>query len=419
MPCSNLRFLVVEDHPVQRRLAVTLLRSLGATVIHEAEDGQQALQVTRDPSRPLDIVITDISMPGMDGMEMMRNLASAASPVSLILNSALSPPVLASVANMAVAYGIQLLGVISKPIAALKLVPLVDLHREMRSQTRALPFSLAEIAGGLSRGEFDTLYEPRVDMATSDVLGFHAVAHWQRPDQALLAPPDFMPSIQAYGLADNLAWTCLSKAVRQAAAWIEQGRPVRISASIPAISLADPDVGRRAARAAREAGLQPELVTLAVPASVIERQTALDIETLARIRVAGFGLALEGFGASDVPKDHLARLPLTELHLAGQLLSGSDPSGRAELVVALDTAQQLRLPVIARDLKSLDQWNLLQGWGCTGAQGPFVSPPMKPSRVSNWLDGRPALAGAKDAMGKPLELTRPGASMPAPARRPP
>ena len=70
-------------------MLVQLLNSLGAQAVHSAEDGHAALQVIRDPDRPVDIVVSDLAMPGMDGMEFIRHLSDTGAKVSLILASAL------------------------------------------------------------------------------------------------------------------------------------------------------------------------------------------------------------------------------------------------------------------------------------------------------------------------------------------
>jgi len=64
----DLRFLVVEDQELQRTILVTLLASLGARNTVEAADGQSALDIIQAQDQPIDIVITDLAMPGMDGM---------------------------------------------------------------------------------------------------------------------------------------------------------------------------------------------------------------------------------------------------------------------------------------------------------------------------------------------------------------
>ena len=129
MPCKSLRFLVVEDHDFQRGALVRLLKTLGAPTVYDAGDGHAALQVIRDSSRPVDIVISDLAMPGMDGMEFVRHLGETGARVSLILASAVDDALLASVGAMAHADEISLLGVIGKPPTAAKLAPLIEAHR--------------------------------------------------------------------------------------------------------------------------------------------------------------------------------------------------------------------------------------------------------------------------------------------------
>jgi PAS domain S-box-containing protein len=65
--------LVVDDHPVNRNLVVTLLGYRGHTVL-EASDGAEALMIAQ--SRRIDLVITDLVMPVMDGYELVRELRS-------------------------------------------------------------------------------------------------------------------------------------------------------------------------------------------------------------------------------------------------------------------------------------------------------------------------------------------------------
>lgn len=69
---KNLQFLVVDDFSTMRRIIRNLLRDLGCSNIVEAEDGNAALNALA--ASKIDFVITDIHMPGMDGMELVRQL---------------------------------------------------------------------------------------------------------------------------------------------------------------------------------------------------------------------------------------------------------------------------------------------------------------------------------------------------------
>src|SRR5271165_3851708 len=109
---ANLNFLVAEDHDFQRSELVRMLQNLGATEVTAAADGRAALALMRSTPRPYDIVVSDINMPGMDGMEFIRHLGEARARVSLIIASALERPLISSIETMSAAYGVRVLGVI-------------------------------------------------------------------------------------------------------------------------------------------------------------------------------------------------------------------------------------------------------------------------------------------------------------------
>src|SRR4051812_8572864 len=74
MNIAQIRFLVVEDHGFQRWVAEGALKALGAELVCSAEDGAAALAILDDADQPIDIVISDLEMPQMDGMELIRRI---------------------------------------------------------------------------------------------------------------------------------------------------------------------------------------------------------------------------------------------------------------------------------------------------------------------------------------------------------
>lgn len=129
MSINELNLLVVEDDAFQRQLIVNMLRSLGATTILEAGDGRQALAVLRDAgAAPVDIVICDLSMPEMDGMEFLRQMGRENHHPAVVVTSALDDMMLSSAERMAKMHGIRLLGVAQKPISLSYLKDLLAKH---------------------------------------------------------------------------------------------------------------------------------------------------------------------------------------------------------------------------------------------------------------------------------------------------
>lgn len=389
MPCRNLRFLVVEDHEFQRHALVRLLRTLGAEAVHSAEDGRAALQVIRDPDRPVDIVISDLSMPGMDGLEFVRHLSESGARVSLILASALEAPLLLSIANMARAYKVRLLGVVGKPAAAVKLQPLIELHRQQQAESGSedSAFGLAEIADAWAHGEFEAWFEPRVRLNTGAVVAMDAKPRWRHPTRGLLEPADFMPSMAARGLQDDFAWLVLQKCVAQCRAWRGAGLDLAVAAPLLFSSLTDTQMAARIRQIAANEEVEPRHLVLGVREDALNTGQARALENLARLRVEGFGLAIDDFGSGPMEIERLAMVAFTEVKILSTFVSGAhrDEGVRAGLAVGLEMAQQLKLRAIAAGISSKDEWELLHDWGCEQGQGPFIAEAMPAQAVESWL----------------------------------
>lgn len=128
--CAGLVFLVVEGHEFQRGIIVRLLRQLGALEVHGFADGASALAAARELRWPA-ILVLDLAMPELNGMEVMRVAALEGLALSVIVNSALAQDMLGWPLQTARSYGTTVLGAVSKPLTAAKLVPLLAQHRSV------------------------------------------------------------------------------------------------------------------------------------------------------------------------------------------------------------------------------------------------------------------------------------------------
>lgn len=71
---SDPRFLIVDDFSTMRRIVRNLLKEIGYSNIEEAEDGSIALNMLR--SGKFDFVVSDVNMPNMTGLELLKNIKS-------------------------------------------------------------------------------------------------------------------------------------------------------------------------------------------------------------------------------------------------------------------------------------------------------------------------------------------------------
>ncbi len=118
---SGLRILVVEDNPTNRLVATKILESLGASV-QTAEDGVYGLEAIQ--AHPYDLVLMDVQMPRMDGVEATRQVRALPGQVSAI-------PIIGLTANAmshqwAEYRDVGMDGIVSKPIAVPALIEEID-----------------------------------------------------------------------------------------------------------------------------------------------------------------------------------------------------------------------------------------------------------------------------------------------------
>lgn len=135
----DLNFLVIEDHAFQRAMLEQMLRGLGAERVSSAANGKEAMRLLRDAR--FDIVITDLMMPEVDGIELIPVLVKTAHQVGLVLAS-VDPASLEVAAAIAAARGLRVLGTIEKPVTPDKLRPLLEKYA---------PGSVAAVPGSRPR----------------------------------------------------------------------------------------------------------------------------------------------------------------------------------------------------------------------------------------------------------------------------
>jgi len=394
MQIDQLCFLVVEDHDFQRRTTVRMLESLGAKSVHEAPEGRVALAIIQDPTRPVDIVICDLDMPGMDGMEFIRHLGASGLPVSVILASALERNLVASVETMTEAYGIRLLGVVEKPLTPGKLAPLIELHKPVqtkpdRPKAAGPSFTLQEITAGLKNDEFEPFFQPKIELATRQVKGAEALARWRHPQKGIVAPYAFIKPLEDNDLIDELTWLMLKKAAAFCSTWRSAGLDATVSVNLSLKSLSDIHLADHVTELVRSENLEPSQMILEVTESAATTDVGPALENLARLRMKGFGLSIDDYGTGYSSMQQLTRIAFTELKIDQSFVANAakQESARVILGSSLDMAKKLNITAVAEGVETQQDWDLLRQLGCGLAQGYFMARPMEAGTFLDWVQG--------------------------------
>lgn len=393
---DSLHFLIVEDEPFQRDALAMLLTNIGARHIQQAENGRVALDLlqeleTRADSTPVDIALCDLDMPEMDGMALLRNLAGLKDKPNVILVSGMDTAMRDSVAIMARAYDLRLLGVMPKPPSRSKLLALLDQHDPVRhkksQQSSRLAISRDEIAGGLKNGEFVPYFQPKVDMASGRVVGVEALARWNSPAHGLLAPGAFLAAVEEHGLMDSLTWIILAQSATIGLRWHEQGLPLLVSVNLSLSSLGRVELAERIFEVVTSRGMKPSSMILEVTESAAMSVIGPSLENLARLRLRGFGLSIDDYGTGYSSLQQLTRVPFTELKIDQSFVreAAHQETTRSVVESSLDIARKLGLKTTAEGIETPEHWDMLSTMGCDIAQGYLIAKPMPAGAIPDWV----------------------------------
>ena len=129
------RVLVVDDDAIARRQTSMLLASMGVGEILTADSGEGALtEIARGEDGSIDLLITDLKMPGMDGIEFLRRLAQVGYLGALVISSGVDEQLLQTASDLVRSKGLHLRGAVKKPLTCESLASLLTASRDSEAR---------------------------------------------------------------------------------------------------------------------------------------------------------------------------------------------------------------------------------------------------------------------------------------------
>ncbi|OIO71090.1 MAG: diguanylate phosphodiesterase [Zetaproteobacteria bacterium CG12_big_fil_rev_8_21_14_0_65_55_1124] len=389
---NELNFMVVEDDDFQRKVVTEMLLSLGATMVCDASNGRQALDILRrEKHKQIDIVICDLNMPEMDGMEFLRHLGEERQHVSIIITSSLDKKLIDSVGKMADMHDIHLLGKIEKPVTPSTLKVLISQYRSPENKRRqqiiaqTSPFTLYEILDGVRAKQIEPFYQPKLNIASGAVVGAEALARWIHPQHGVITPDAFIPQLEQSGNIDGLTFLMLEKAASACRMFHNKGFQISISVNLSLVSLDDTNLADRIMKVVKAAEADPEHIILEITESAAMTNVAHSLENLARLRMYGFGLSIDDYGTGYASMQQLTRIPFSELKIDRSFVKDVSDNEALRVVVeqSIQMARKLGVKTVAEGVENRQDWDVLKEIGCDTGQGFFIA---KPMNLESFLD---------------------------------
>jgi EAL domain-containing protein (putative c-di-GMP-specific phosphodiesterase class I) len=248
-----------------------------------------------------------------------------------------------------------------------------------------------ELRQGMHRDELFLVYQPRIDIATRQVVGAEALLRWRHPRYGILSPESFLPLADDTGLLVPIGGWVLREACKQGRRWADEGLgPLTVVVNVTSRQLRDGPLMDQVNAALRDSGLPPSSLLLELPETVM-RQVPESMEaTLRAITEGGVRLGVDDFGTGYASLPTLQRLHASSVCIDRKLLSGvpqdAERAGLARALIAL--ARGMNFEVVAKGVESPAQREFLSESGCRICQGSLFAVANSADAVAPMLRAR-------------------------------
>lgn len=386
---STFRILVLDDEPFMLRLIVRILADQGFALVTGCDNGRAALEQVAG-SNPPDLILSDLNMPEMDGVEFVRKLVEHSYMGSLILVSGEDERVLQTTEKLVQAHRITLLGHLNKPVSPAGLTKLLEKWSppsSASSHAAKRAYSANEVRTAITNGELVNHYQPKVALATGQVVGVETLVRWCHPRDGMVFPDQFIGVAEEHGLIDDLTYAVLAAALAQTRSWHEAGLELKVAVNVSMDNLASLAFPGDVADLATVAGVAPQSVMLEVTESRLMGDLRAPLEILTRLRLKRFGLSIDDFGTGHSSLVQLRDIPFSQLKVDQSFVHGAHANEtiRAIFFASVNLGKQLGMEIVAEGVEDQADWDFLRQTRCDLAQGYFIAKPMAAADLPGWI----------------------------------
>lgn len=386
---KKLNVLVVDDSNVQRNHVMNMCVEQGVGGVVGAINGVDAIDKLKQET--FDLVFIDLEMPIMDGVELSRTIAKEKLALSVIILSSKDPSLISSIGTMAESDGLNVLGTFKKPM---QVTDLENSFNRLISNTRTNEnhkiynrLSVEDLKSGIDNKEIILFYQPKLTSKGLLLKGVEALARWNHPTLGFVSPVEFITAAEEFGIISELTHYLFNIALKQKVLWRERGVNFHVAFNLSPLSLADIGLANKISEQVENFKIEPKEIVLEVTENAICGEISTAIETLAKLRLKGFKLAIDDYGTGFANAQQLSRVPATELKLDRILVDNiaTRPQQLAILKSTVNLAKDLGLATVAEGVENYDDFKLLFQLNIDLVQGYYFAKPMDAQALVQWL----------------------------------
>lgn len=235
------------------------------------------------------------------------------------------------------------------------------------------------IVTALKNGEFALYIQPKVDMATGQIIGGEALVRWMDPEHGMIPPGDFLPVLEKNGLVIDLDVYMWEQVFRMQSGLIKEGRqPVPVSVNVSRVHAYDKNFCDTLCRLSEEYQVSPSYVPLELTESAFLWDKQGMYQQLEDLQCRGFMTSMDDFGTGYSSMKMLKNQPMDEIKVDQAFIRDLEQNEKSRIVTryTIHMLQELDTNIIAEGVETEEQKNFLLECGCRKAQGFLFYRPM-------------------------------------------
>lgn len=271
--------------------------------------------------------------------------------------------------------------------------------RQMKLRVTVQQERERELRDVLTKREFELWYQPIFRLANGQVEAFEALLRWRRPDGSIDSFRDLWSVAEDTGLSISIGRDTIEIACRQLQSWTETmpGNSLLMNMNVTQRQFYHDDMVGQLRRVLETTGVDPTRLMFEISEITINENPDRALVILQRMVDCGVRIAIDNFGASLAPLNHLVRMPIDVVKLDPKLTIAATGTGRQLALVEslIHVCKAVGIQLLAQGIETHEQLRVWQALGCELGQGYLLAHALEPARAQVLVARSPTAIGSR------------------------
>lgn len=376
---------IIENHPTVKAHADI------------AHNGRAAIKQVSEASHPYDVILCDLYMPDMDGIQLLTALSKEGFEGGVIVVSGAEKQILKMADKLSDALEINLLGVLAKPIQP----DTLEKHLEnlgkpstaggaKKSKDCQFKMSEQDLIEALDEDRVVMHYQPIVSVPAKKLVAVEALVRINNKNGELIFPDCFISIAEDHGLIDELTKGVINQTTRDHVILRDQGIEVNFAINFSPQTIDKSAIVDFLVQNCEAANIDLSMVTVEITESAVSANEVEDMALFTSLKMKGVNLSIDDFGTGYSSLSRLEDLPFNKLKIDRRFVQGAleDSTRMVILESSITMAQKLNIPIVAEGVEIQEEWDLMESLKVDMVQGYIISKPLFIDDLIGWNTGR-------------------------------